>query len=487
MFYGYKDEKTGKTFIANEKFSPCVYQLSPNGTYTDIYGNKAEKIEFKYGYEYSRYIKENKEEHLCGVIDPVYQFISKKFGSVPSIISTPDAWFVDIECPKEDGFPDIQRADTEINAITFGNRLKDVYITFSLKGYTPKNNNVFYREAVDEQHLLELCVKLIDQKNIQIITGWNIDNFDIPYILNRMRNYYYDKSQIIKDWIDTNVNNYTKRISTIQIIDYMKLYVYFSDMNSDTPFYSLNEASEEELGEQKIEIDMPLWELYQKDFPTYIDYNIKDVYLMMEIDKKRNLLETVLELSNIMKVLPMDAMSAIKLWSSDIYDVLSKDNVVLPREHFNTVGIAGGWVGDLPRGKGRYHNVLIPDVTSSHPFQIMMRNISPETWMKKIDVPQELHDLRKELGYVGCGKIHALAFIKQLLDKFRYDEEFIIRFEKTLKKYNVTMAPNGEYYRLDKVGFLPKRTAEMFAIRKNAKNNSEKLEGIIHDIEGLLK
>jgi len=475
IYYSYKDENTGKTQLNWVKYKPTVGVLSDYGDYTDIHGNIVKRIEFDNIYEYKKFVKSNRD--LCGVIDPKYQFIKEHFKE-ESVISTPDVWFFDIEVYTKDNFPKPEEAMYSINAFTFYSVVEDHYYTMSMKNYTPKSKQHSYMEAVNEEHLIEMIVKIIQMKNIQIISGWNVLHFDIKYLLNRMRNVYYNKNHIIRDWMDNNINPYNKELYTIQIVDYMEAYKYFAKKIDK---YSLDFVSMHELGEGKIKSEYPLWQLFDEHFEKFIDYNIQDVALLSKIDKKMKLMETIMNLSNIMKALPSNVFSSEFLWHSYLYSYLLDKNQMLPYEHHPEREIIGGYV--TPKEKltpGRYFNVVIADLVSSYPHQMMQFNISLETIVK--DVPKELHEFRKSIGY---GK-ETYIFVENYLNSLR-DADFCQRMLILLQKYNVIMTGNGEFYKKDYKGLIPTVVEQLFNVRSRAKNNANILEKMIHDIKDIIK
>jgi DNA polymerase elongation subunit (family B) len=583
MYYSYKGSN-GQTILKRENFRPKVGIISDVGDYKDIFGRFLEVESFSNGYEYNKFIKSN--TNLAGVIKPIYQFISHKFKE-QSVISKPDVWFLDIEVYTRDKFPKPKDAMYMINACTLYSVLEDNYYTVSLKEYTPKQKNVKYVEAVNEEHLIELILRLIEDKNIQIISGWNVKYFDMYYLLTRIKNNFIDSNTIIRNWYEENTNSYNGQLETIQVLDYMDVYKLFSKKIEK---YTLDFVSKHEIGEGKVPTDVPLWKLYDENFETFIDYNIKDVELLSKIDDKRKLLETVMDLSNNMKVLPTDVSGTIALWNSYLYFHLMNKKMMLPYTKIDPRSIIGGFVGDLPFGAGRYYNVVIADIESSYPHQIMQFNISPETLVEK--VPEELVKIREHLGYVNlkdyykfvkdiisccdytdesgiftykfkimgivensdltqheklvkltqslgiknkyldsiCTALSSSEFSiilkhyiiidnnnkisedkKELLKEEKYESlrnmynyttqnilvnllseiknkgKVITILTKLLKKHNLTMAGNCEFYTLEKKGMLPEVVEIMFGVRKNAKNNSESLEKILYDLEQDLK
>ncbi len=484
IYFSYKDEKTGKTKLSSEWFKPSIGVLSPLGTYRDIYGNKVDKLVLKNFWEYKNQV--NNSSNLCGVIDPEYQFITNKFDA-DSVISTPDAWFIDIEVYTQDNFPDPTKAEYKINAVTLYSVLEKVYYTLSLKEYKPKNDNVRYFEAVNEEQLIETMLKLFSKRQIQILSGWNVKNFDIPYIINRIKYYYKDKNHYIREWFEENINNYNGKLYTMQILDYMEMYLFFSGLRTKTNFLKLEDCAQQEIGEGKVEHEEPLHRLYDNYFETFIDYNIKDVELLVKIDEKKKLLITAMDLANIMKALPEDIYSSERLWNAYLYYYLNKEGRMLPFEKHPERQFIGGYVAKpLPYGAGRYHNNIIVDLVSSYPHQMMQYNISPETLISKEKISEDMDDLRRSLNYKSPSMENTKEFLVEYLKAIK-DDDFCDKLLNVLEKNNAIMSPNGEFYTKDKKGLLPIVVEKMFGVRKIARDNADKLNDYMHEIDNLLK
>lgn len=472
--YTFHNKDSNKTEKNSIRFRPTLGVISNTPTeYNNIHGDYIQQIEFKNLSEYRTFLKETPDAH--GAINPIYQFISKYFNEqeVPEKI---DAWFLDIEVYTQDNFPKADKALYEINAITLYSILEEKYYTLSTK---PHKSNIKekYKECIDEQHLLENMVKLFNLKNICLLVGFNSDRFDIPYILKRLKKYEF-MSLTIREWIEENIS-YNGYLQGIQTLDYMDLYKMFGE---DLEKYSLENVCQTELGEGKIKDSRKLCEIFDNDFEKFIAYNIHDVRLLVKLENKLELLHLALDMTSVSKVLPKDLSSSVRSWDGYLLNYLGDKNIMIPPEKTSKRGkLLGGFVTDeKDYRRGPAKNMMICDITSSYPHQIMQTNISPETLVDEKVVPLELKLIREKLGWKPR-KIDDNTNVEKFLSKLvsyvtDFNNPLILELSICLKNYNMTMAANGRFYRKDKIGIFPTVVKELFLIRKKAKDNAEKLE-----------
>jgi len=477
--YTYHNSSTNKTEKKFNYFKPKLGVVVDYETdYKSIYGDYLQIKEFNNIFEYRSFLKQCPEAH--GNIQPIYQFLSEYF-SEQKVPDKMDAWFVDIEVYTQDNFPKADKALYEINAITLYSIAEEIYYTFSLKEYESKDRRGKYLECIDEQHLLEMFIRLVEQKNISILSGHNAIQFDIPYIVKRLK-YYEFKSIGIRDWLEENIG-YSGYIQSIQILDYMELYKLFGQALEK---YSLEFICQAELQEGKIKDPRPLWKIYDEDFEKFIDYNIHDVRLMVKLDKKLELIKQALDITSVSKVLPGDLLAPVKGWDGYLLSYLNKKNIMIPPEKRGIKDILlGGYTGysDEKYSNNPTKFIMICDITSSYPHQIMQVNISPETLIPEKDIPFELLEIRKRLGYsVGVERQGIVRFVEKL-SEFDLDNPILQELNELLKEYNYTMSASGQFYTKEKIGIFPSVVKEMFVIRKQAKDNV----GILEKYESKIK
>ena len=273
-----------------------------------------------------------------------------------------------------------------------------------------------------------------------MVTGWNIQLFDIPYICKRLNRVLGEKlMKRFSNWglvtegeiFIQGRKHVTFDVGGLTQLDYLDLYKKFTYKAQES--YRLDYIAEVELGQKKLdhsEFDT-FKDFYSKGWQKFIEYNIVDVELVDRLEDKMKLIELALTMAYDAKVNYADVFYQVRMWDNIIYNYLKKRDIVIPpkiRSDKNEK-YAGAYVKEpIP---GKYDWVVSFDLNSLYPHLIMQYNISPET----------LLDER-----------HPTATVDRILA-----EE--INFE--LYKDNAVCA-NGAMYRKDVRGFLPELMDKMY-------------------------
>lgn len=451
---GYDDN--GKKFSYAEPCRPYLFVGPYNGPaeYRTLEGKAVKRVDFESPREAQQFIQRRKDvsgTQTYGLPMFAYTYINDNYkGEIkydPELIRTIN---IDIEVAADEGFPDIQKADKEITAITF--KFKDRYVAIGGQPYTPKRSDVVYIKAENEAQLLMKFLDAYRACDPDIITGWNVEFFDVPYIINRIRNVLgEDMSKKLSPFnalrerqvvIAGRPNQVFDPIG-VAVMDYMQMYKKFTFVMRDS--YSLNNIAHIELGEKKLDYSEhdSLFDLYKHDWEKFIDYNIQDVELVSRLDDKLKLIDQVFAIAYDAKVNYQDTFTSVRMWDLIIHNYLLDKNIVVPQ--FNMTQkerqAEGAYVKDPQTGM---HNWVVSfDLNSLYPHLIMQYNISPETWRGRAPIRPSIEDI-----------------IDGAWDKIA-DE---------IKDKNVTVAATGDYYDRDYKGFLPTLMQSMYDDRVVWKN-----------------
>lgn len=374
---------------------------------------------------------------------------------------------LDIECAPDDGesgFPNIQTANQPITAITI--KFRDKITTFGCKDYSVHKSNVRYVKCADEKQLLLEFIGYWESIDIDIITGWNIEFFDIPYIVNRIKKILNDDhAKRLSPWKildekEIELNNkplQTYRPSGICVLDYLRVYKQFTYTEQES--YKLDHIAFVELSERKLDYSEygTLTEFYRKNFQKYIEYNIHDVELVDKLEERLGLLSLGITLAYDAKIRYDDMFTSIKLWDIIIHNYLLSKNIVIPLQKQNKkdTQFTGAYVREPKVGMHKW--VVTFDVNSLYPSLIVQNNMSPETYKGKIDVPDVNLLLNGELS-----------------DEAR---QYII-------DNNVTMSANGALWDKTKRGIFPELVLKMYSdrVEYQTKLKAAKKQNNINDI-----
>jgi DNA polymerase elongation subunit (family B) len=445
-------------------YKPYLFVHSKGVTstkYRNLQGKAVDKLEFDSISEARDFIKRHGDVSgftIYGTTNYIYPFINDYYpGTIdydPKLISVVN---IDIEVAADQGFPDIQTADKPITAITM--KKDNMFIVLGCGDFTTGDPNVKYIKCKDEQELLLKFLDVWRSKTFapDVVTGWNVEFFDIPYIVNRIK-------RILGDYMAKKISPYeilqerevtvgtrdpqkTYIPAGIAILDYMQLYKKFSFTMQES--YSLNHIANAELGEKKMDYSEfdSLFDLYKKDYQKFIEYNIRDVDLVARLDDKLKLIEQVFALAYDGKVNYQETFTTVRMWDTIIHNYLIGKNIVVPPMKVGQKDekIVGGYVKDPQTGMHKW--VVSFDLNSLYPHIIMQYNISPETFVGRVPYID---------GEEGVKKILEGAFNDPSI-------------KNQLQSQNLSITGNGCMFDKDYVGFLPELMDRFYKERSTFK------------------
>ena len=443
LYLGYEN---GQRIQRKFKFSPTLFIVTDKKTkHKTLDGRYAKPIRFESIKEARAFREkyadvENFEVH--GYDRYLYQFISKEFPKeIDYDLKSLKITSLDIEVACENGFPNVQECSQPLLSITVQDHISRKIKVWGTKPYTNTRDDVEYILCDGEEHLLRGFLHYWITNFPDILTGWNVELYDVPYICGRLERLFgakemkqmspwgivHREEMEIKGRQQILYNMYG-----INVVDYLDLYKKFTYTNQES--YRLDHIAFVELGQRKLDHNEfeNFKDFYTKDWQKFIDYNILDVELVTRLEDKMKLIELAIALAYDAKVNIRDVYYQVRMWDTIIYNFLKDKGVVVPpaKRSDKNEKYEGAYVKE-PK-PGRYNWVVNFDLNSLYPHLIMQYNISPETL---------------------CESRHPSASVEGLLGK---------RCEID-GKYSV--APNGAQYRKDKRGFLPEIMDKIYTER----------------------
>jgi DNA polymerase elongation subunit (family B) len=365
---------------------------------------------------------------------------------------------IDIEVGSENGFPNPDEASEPITAIAI-RRLNGDTKVYGCGEYNNTHENVEYIHCRDEYTLCRNFITDWEVNCPDVITGWNTKFFDIPYLYNRFNRILGEEmTKKLSPWGILSARTKVLRgrqqtfydISGIASLDYIELYKWYAPGGKSQESYRLDNIANVELGESKISYDEfdNLHQLYKLNYQKFIDYNIKDVELIVKLESKLKLLELALTLAYDTKCNYEDVFAQTRMWDSLIYSYLFEKKIVVPPKVIKekTEAFEGAYVKEPQVGKHDW--VASFDLNSLYPHLLIQYNISPETIVEPQDYTPEMREV------IAQG-----VTVEKLLD----------RKVNLSRISNVTITPNGQFFRTDKRGFIPTMMEEMYEDRKKFK------------------
>jgi DNA polymerase elongation subunit (family B) len=458
----FRGVNNGRRVKGKIPYSPTLFlQSNKSSEWRSLFNEPLEPMKFETIREARDFVKRYEEVSnfkIYGNTRYEYAFIADNHrGIIDWDITQLSVAIIDIEVGSENGFPDPYKAHEPITAIAI-HQLNGGTTVYGCGEYKVQGEET-YIQCKDE---IDLCKKFLadwSDNCPDVVTGWNTKFFDIPYIVNRFTRVlgedsvkklspwgvYSERKTVFKGREQTVYD-----IVGVAALDYMELYQWYAPGGKSQESYRLDNIAQVELGEGKIAYDDydNLHQLYKLNYQLFIEYNIKDVHLILKMEDKLKLIELALTLAYDTKCNYDDVFAQTRMWDALIYSYLLDKKIIVPprRVAKKSEAFEGAYVKDPQVG---LHNwVASFDLNSLYPHLMIQYNISPETL---VDIDDYTDEMR---GVISTGVSV---------------DDLLMRQVDTSRLINVTLTPNGQFFRTDKQGFLPKMMEEMYEDRKKFK------------------
>jgi len=455
--------ENNKRIAKRVRYEPTLFvPVQKQTSFTTLDGKFLTPMKFTSMKEAKEFVEQYKDQpHLVfGHTQYAYTYIADKY---PEDIK----WdynkllliTIDIEVECENGFPNPRQSIEPLLSITVKNHQTQAIVVWGIGKFTTDRDDVTYIQCKDERDLLEEFIVFWEQNTPDVVTGWNIDFFDIPYLMNRIKLLFGEKKlKAFSPWGNVSEKevfmmgrkHQTYDILGVATLDYLQLYKKFTYTNQEN--YRLDHIAHVELDEQKHENPYETFkEWYTKDYQSFIEYNITDVELVDRLEDKLKLIELLITMAYDCKVNYSDMLGSVKYWDILIYNYLRKKNIIVPQKAKHSAKIEryeGAYVKDPQVGM---HNWVVSlDLNSLYPHLIMQYNISPETLIKQV----------KNVD------------VDKLLNQ-KIDTSFLPK--------DTTITPNGAIFRTDKKGFFPELMEKIYNDRVIYKRKALKSSQLYED------
>lgn len=449
--------KNGLPFQEKVPFKPSLFinSRAGKGTYRNLFGEALDHIVFQDIADAKEFIKNYDEVsnmRIHGMTNWQYQYITETYpGQIDFDMSKMSIWTIDIETTSEHGFPNVDNPIEEVLLITVENVVSKEIHTFGRRPWKTKNDlksNYHYHAA--ETDLLMNFLTFWNNIKPDVVTGWNCNLFDFPYLVNRTVKILGEQTaKQMSPWRTVRHREIAfndKELTAYDLIgisqlDYLDLYKKFTYNAQES--YKLDYITKQELGVGKLENPYDTFkEFYTKDWDLFVDYNIIDTQRVTQLEDKMKLIELALTMAFDAKCNFNDVYSAVRTWDCTLYNHLWEQGVVVhPRDSARPDrSIEGAYVQDpVP---GQYDWVVSFDATSLYPSIIMQYNMSPETLVRP-----------KEEYYTSVS-------VDSLLDK-RPDLSYLKDMD-----LDECLTANGYHFSRGKRGLFPEIVEKLFKDRQ---------------------
>ena len=469
LYRGYNDN--GERVQTKVPFKPTMYLQSTKSesVWKAFDGSSVEPIELDSMSEATDFIKKYEDIDnfkIHGNNNFVAQFIQDKFpGVIKYDLKKIEVGNIDIEVASDDGFPEPGQANYPIISIAYKSSNNNIYYVWGLDSYDSSKSQleldgalIRYVRCAGESDLILKFLTFWMHNCPDIITGWNIRFFDIPYMVNRTTRILGEET--VKKFSPFGITKYRQinvkgknldayEIYGVQQMDYFDLFQKFGYSYGTQASYTLDHIASVVVGEKKLSYAEhgSLHTLYKNDYQKFIDYNIRDVQLVDKIDKQTGLMNLALTVAYKGGVNYMETFGTTSIWDSIIYRHLSQQKIAIPpavRKHKEPY--PGGYVKDPIVGMSKW--ITSFDLNSLYPNLIVQYNMSPETLLS------------------GPGDFTASG-----VDYYLEND-----IDPELRERDVSVAANGSMYRKDKRGVMPEIIIGLYDERRAVKNDMLKLQ-----------
>jgi len=445
-------------------YTRYAYERAERGEYLSIYGDRLTKI-YKFKKDDPELFESDVPETTRALVDLYSESDDVSEGHV--------VLTYDIECEMESGLPNPEEAKNSLTSIALHDSATNQYwvlvIDKSGEMKEKTTDKAIVIPFVSEEEMLLKYLELYEMINPSIVTGWNIDYFDTPMLYNRIKRLLGERhANRLSPIGQCFWSPYRKRffMAGVSYLDYISLYKIYN--YGELPNYRLDTVAQIELGRGKIEYDGNLDQLFRDDIDKFIEYNLVDVELVVDFDKKLQFIDLCRGICHAGHVPYEDFVYSSKYLEGALLTYLRRRNLVAPNKPAdrqekmqairdnNEEKFIGAYV--KPPIVGKYEWIYDLDLTSLYPSIIMTLNISPETKMGKID------------------NWDANKFISGEIQEFYINGNPVSRdrVKTVLDEQGWSVSSNGVLYRTDKVGCIPGILDLWFQKRVEYKNEMKK-------------
>lgn len=440
----------GRHKLDKINFKPSVWTTQGKGDteYKTLDGRPCYEIQLDSIKEARDFVERYKDVagfEIHGQLNWMYQWLWKQYPSdIQWDMDQIRIYSLDIETSSENGFPSVELANEEVLLISLQNNHTKEILTWGSRPYTGDATNFTYKEFKKESDMLIDFVDWWKKNTPDVITGWNINFFDIPFLYRRIaRVIGEDYAKQLSPWKLTKEREvYVKGnkeicydIAGISQLDFLDLYKKYTYTMQES--YRLDNIANVELGEEKLDHSeyATFQEFYTNNWNKFVDYNVHDVVLVDKLEDKMRLIELQLTMAYGGKINYEDVFSQVRMWDMLVHNHLREDNIIIPPKKSNSKSsqYEGAYVKDPLIGMHKW--VASFDLNSLYPHLIMQYNISPETL----------------LPYAEKSGV-----------------EYYLK-NNAQPQTDVAVAANGSCYRKDKMGVFPKIMEDLYRERTVAK------------------
>jgi len=467
-------DPSGKRIVTDVSYNPYLFIETNTETGTkSLFNTNLKRKNFRNQYERSKYIKESNTKRLFENLPIAQQFLIDMFWQTYEnddfIKYDLKIGIIDIETYSPHEFPVPENATHPINIITLYDSLTKKYYSWGIKQYENNDKDVNYVFCKDEKTLLKKFIEHCSEDYYDVITGWNSTLFDMPYLINRIRNLLGDEavnklSPTGRVYSRSMRGQFGKEqvrwfIDGVSCVDYLDVYKRFCLANREN--YKLDTIAQTELKEQKVDYGSTnLSDLADDNWQLFVDYNIQDVKLVVRLEQKLQYLVLLRMLSHIGLTTMESAMGNMTVIVGACAIRGRQRHQKIPtflRPPDDGSQNEGAFVKDPEKGFQQW--VVSFDANSLYPSTMITLNLSPETKMGVI-VKNNKED--------GSVLIRDANFNEHKLSQEN--------FKRLIEKEDLAISKAGVLFTQKRKGLIPEVVDHYYALRVKVRKELKKLK-----------
>jgi DNA polymerase elongation subunit (family B) len=476
--FNLRDDKTGWSEF---KYHRPRFKIDPNGQYQTLDGKRANAVT-KYDWKDNSLYESDLDAYTSVLID--------RYKDSDDAAEWQNIVYFDIECEIAGALtPElIKNAPTKITSIAIYDNTTQKYYCLILDEkqqlQTVNEENRAIIPFPHEHDLLHAFLNLWEQLDPTIITGWNTEYFDVPFLYYRIENQLGASeaarmSPLRKVKFGTYSHDAPVELAGLNHLDYMLLFKKYNPKQE--PSYKLGDIGEKYANLAKIEYEGNLDRLFNEDINKFIEYNIRDVEILIELEKRFKFIELTIAICHLCHVPYEQIYLSTALNDGAILTYLKRQNIVSPNKP-TTIRpalydikeeYAGGYLKDpVP---GLYEWVIDLDFTSLYPSIIRSLNIGIETYIGRI-VNKDKYDNNWTLDDLKEMDHEQLVTIERLKDdKTTSQSEIKVgQIIDYIEQGGMMIAASGAIFRTDKPSVVCEVLTDWFNKRVEYKNLMKK-------------
>ena len=386
-----KGQRHFKEYPARHVF----YYIDPRGKFQSIKGEPLSRVSSKNVKEHRKELAIHSNKKLYeSDINPIYRCLEDHYLNTDAPKLNVAFFDIEVDFDPERGYASPEDAFMPITAIAVYLQWMETMICLAIPPKTLSMAEAKKQiEDIPNTMLFETESEMLDTfldiiQDVDVLSGWNSEGFDIPYTVNRVtkvlskedtrRFCLWDQFPKKREY-----EKYGKTAVTYDFIgrvhlDSLELYRKYTYEERHT--YRLDAIGEMEIGENKTVYEGTLDQLYNNDFRRFIEYNRQDTALLDKLDKKLKFLALANTLAHECTVLLATTMGAVAVTEQAIINEAHKRGMIVPNR-VNRDGIdtqaAGAYVAYPKKGIHEWIGSL--DINSLYPSAIRALNMGPET------------------------------------------------------------------------------------------------------------